>query len=240
MLPFGNPNANVPAASRGVLRIIGLFFLLGAASMAGAAEPAAVAIPQTPEALRHGAETVTGVCLACHSLKYLKYGDLSQLGFTGKDVDALRNGKSLKESLQPEMAPDMLRESFGGLPPDLSLMAKAREGGPAYIYGLLTGFYQKADGNVDNHVFPGIKMPDVLSYGDAKEPAQRAALEAQARDVAAFLAWAADPHAAERRGLGYYVLGYLAVLTFLLYLTNRKIWARLDEHAHGHARPPAD
>lgn len=218
-----------------------LAFLCWAAaqSLSAAAESAAVAIPQTPEAIRRGAETVANICLACHSLKYLNYGDLAGLGFSGKEVDSLRNGKSLKEALRTDMAPDMLRESFGSLPPDLSLMAKAREGGPQYIYGLLTGFYQNAEGNVDNHLFPGIKMPDVLSYGDAKEPAQRAALEAQARDVAAFLAWAADPHAAERRGLGYYVLGYLAVLTFLLYLTNRKIWARLDEHAHGRARPPA-
>lgn len=206
-----------------------LAFLCWAAaqSLSAAAEPAAFPIPQTPEAIRRGAETVTNVCLACHSLKYLKYGDLAGLGFSGKEVDSLRNGKSLKEALQTDMAPDMLRESFGSLPPDLSLMAKAREGGPQYIYGLLTGFYQNAEGNVDNHLFPGIKMPDVLNFSDAKDPAQRAPLEAQARDVAAFLNWAADPHAEERQRLGYYVLGYLAVLTFLLYLSKRRIWARL-------------
>jgi ubiquinol-cytochrome c reductase cytochrome c1 subunit len=194
---------------------------------ASAAELADVDIPQTPESLKHGAETITNVCLACHSLKYLKYGDLSQLGFTDKDVDAMRNGKSVKEPLQTDMAPDMLRESFGVVPPDLSLMAKAREGGPRYIYSLLTGFYQKADGSVDNHLFPGVKMPDVLNYSDAKEPAQRAALQEQARDAAAFLAWVADPHAAERHRLGYYVLGYLLILTLFLYLSKRRIWARL-------------
>ena len=165
--------------------------------------------------------------MACHSLKYLKYGDLSQVGFTEKEVDALRNGKGLKDSLQTDMDPGMLRESFGLLPPDLSLMAKAREGGPRYIYSLLTGFYQKADGGVDNHFFPGVKMPDVLNYSDAQDPAQRAALQEQARDAAAFLAWVADPHAAERHRLGYYVLGYLAILTLFLYLSKRRIWARL-------------
>ncbi len=211
------------------LRIgIVIMLCMAAQAMASDAESPAVDMPQTPEALRHGAETTVNVCLACHSLKYLKYGDLSRLGYTDEELDALRSGKGLKEPLQTDMAPDMLRESFGVLPPDLSLMAKAREGGPAYIYHLLTGFYQKPDGTVDNHVFAGVKMPDVLSYSDTADPAQRATLEAQAREVSAFLAWAADPHAAERRRLGYYVLAYLAVLTLLLYWSKRRIWSRLD------------
>jgi ubiquinol-cytochrome c reductase cytochrome c1 subunit len=186
-----------------------------------------VDITQPPEELRHGAETIINVCLGCHSLKYLKYGDLSQLGFTEKEVDTLRNGKSLKEPLQTDMAPEMLRESFGVVPPDLSLMAKAREGGPRYIYTLLTGFYQKADGAVDNHLFPSVRMPDVLNYSDAKDAPQRVAVQTQARDAAVFLAWVADPHDADRHRLGYYVLGYLALFTLLLYLSKRRIWARL-------------
>lgn len=209
-------------------RVVGFIMLCAAAGGSFAAdEPAAVAIPHTPESMRRGAETAVNVCLGCHNLKFVKYGDLLQLGITGKQLDTLRNGKSLKEELHTDMDPGMLRESFSLVPPDLSLMAKAREGGPRYIYGLLTGFYQKKGGGVDNHIFPGIKMPDVLSYSDAKDAAQRAAVESQARDVAAFLAWAADPHAAERHRLGYYVLAYLAVLTALLYLTKRRIWARL-------------
>ena len=187
-----------------------------------------MAIPQTPEAVRRGAEVITNVCVACHSLKYVKYGGLSELGFSAKDLDTMRGGKELKEPLLAGMDPDMLRESFGVEPPDLSLMANAREGGASYIYALLMGFYQKPDGSVDNHVFPGIKMPDVLNTSDAKDPAQRAPLEEQAKDVAAFLNWAADPHAAERRHLGYYVIAYLVVLTILLYLSKRRVWARLD------------
>jgi ubiquinol-cytochrome c reductase cytochrome c1 subunit len=213
---------------------IGLFIFLCVAAgqpLALAVELANVDIPHTPEAVRRGAQVISNVCMSCHSLKYVKYGGLSQLGFSSKDLDTLRNGKSLKEPLLTDMSPDMLRESFGTLPPDLSLMANAREGGAVYIYSLLTGFYQKADGSVDNHVFPGIKMPDVLNFSDAKEPAQRAPLEEQAKDAAAFLAWAADPHAAERHRLGYYVLIYLVVLTILLYLSKRRVWARLGKVA---------
>lgn len=187
-----------------------------------------VDIPRTPEARQKGAETAVNVCLTCHGLKYLKYSDLAQLGFTVQQLDTLRGDNKPNEALQAGMDPAMLREGFGLLPPDLSLMAKAREGGPAYIYKLLTGFYYKDDGSVDNHRFPGVKMPDVLGYSDAKDPAQRAALEAQARNVAAFLAWAADPHAEQRYHLGYFVLAYLAVLTLFLYLSKRRIWARLN------------
>ena len=205
---------------------VGLFVILGI--IAGPSQAAEIDIPHAPEALRRGAEVVANVCLTCHSLKYVQYGGLSQLGFNAKELDTLRSDKDLKEPLLAGMDPDMLREGFGILPPDLSLMANAREDGPAYIYELLTGFYQKADGSVDNHVFPGIKMPDVLNYSDAKESAQRAPLQEQAKDVAAFLVWTADPHAAERHHLGYYVLAYLAVLTLLLYLSKRRVWARLD------------
>jgi len=203
-------------------------FVIVSQGLTSAAEVADVDIPHSPAAVRRGAEVMTNVCVACHSLKYVKYGNLSQLGFTAKDLDSMRGGKKLKEPILTDMDPGMLRESFGLVPPDLSLMAKAREGGADYIYSLLTGFYQKADGSVDNHVFPGVKMPDVLNYSDAKETAQRAPLQEQARDVAAFLRWAADPHAADRHRLGYYVLTYLVVLTLLLYLAKRRIWARLD------------
>jgi len=203
----------------------GLFILLCMATWEVSAE---VDIPHDLEAVQKGAETATNVCMGCHSLKFVRYEDLSQLGFTDKQLDDLRGSKSLKEHLQADMDPTMLREGFGLLPPDLSLMANAREGGPAYIYELLTGFYTESDGNVDNHLFPGVKMPDVLNYSDAADPAERAAVEGQAREVAAFLAWAADPHAAERHHLGYYVLAYLVVLTLLLYISKRRIWARLD------------
>lgn len=214
------------------LRLALLVVLAAVAAAARAAGPLAdIDIPQTPDARRKGAETVVTVCLGCHSLKYLSYGDLAPLGFTAAELDALRSGKGLKDALQTDMAADMLRESFGSVPPDLSLMAKAREGGPRYIYSLLTGFYQKPDGSVDNRLFPGIKMPDVLNYSDTGAPAKRAALQEQARDTAAFLLWAADPRAPERFRLGYFVMAYLGILTGFLYWSKRRVWSRLDQAA---------
>jgi cytochrome c1 len=61
----------------------------------------------------------------------------------------------------------------------------------------------------------------------ATEAAQRTEIQNNARDIVSFLAWAADPHEQDRHKLGYYVLGYLFVLTFMLYLVKNQIWSRL-------------
>ena len=94
------------------------------------------------------------------------------------------------------------------------------------------------------HFRPGeIVDPDALSglrvWGEVAElgehlttiidPAQIAELNKKAREVASFLAWAADPRAQERKSLGYYVIGYLIIFTTMLYFLKGIIWARLDK-----------
>jgi ubiquinol-cytochrome c reductase cytochrome c1 subunit len=59
------------------------------------------------------------------------------------------------------------------------------------------------------------------------DPAQRAELQAKARDIVSFLAWAADPHEGERRKLGQYVIAYLLFLAVLLFVVKNQIWSRL-------------
>lgn len=185
-----------------------------------------VEIDHGSDAIRRGAATVTGVCLTCHSLKYLRYRDLLALGFSAAELEAMSMGNPPAAQLTALTPADVSAQTYGRAPPDLSLMAKAREGGPRYIYSLLTGFYQDEQGATNNHLYPGIRMPDILGWGSA-DAAQRAALEQQAKDAAAFLTWAADPRALERQRLGYYVLGYLLVFTLLLYLVKQRVWARL-------------
>jgi cytochrome c1 len=145
----------------------------------------------------------------------------------------------------------------GVLPPDLSLITKSRAGwegslatfytttlfngigGPEYVYSVLTGYEQTppelADQQPDtghyNPYFvgaPWIAMPPPLSdgavtYGDETE----ATVDQMARDVAAFLAWAAEPTIEERKRIGFQVLLYMAVLTVLLYLIKNMIWSRI-------------
>ena len=192
-----------------------------------AKEFAEVEFERSPDALKRGAEVVTGVCMGCHSLHYVKYRDLQKVGFTSAELDTLRGSKSLDEPLLSATTDEVAIELFGLVPPDQSLLAKAREGGASYIYALLTHYEKDAQGNVSNELFPGLRMPDVLNYASADLP-QRVALQQQVRDAALFLEWASDPHADERRHIGVYVLAYLFVLTFLLYLIKRRVWARLS------------
>ena len=206
-----------------------LWFVVAGAWANEAKQLQKIDLPTSPEALQRGAETVTGVCLGCHNLKYIKFSDLSRLGFSKEKLDELRIGHSLDDPLLSSMTAEVSKQAFGITPPDLSLMAKARVGGPDYIYAFLTGFYTNDKGNTDNNIFPGAKMPDVLSVASAKNE-ERAGIENKAKEVAAFLEWAGDPSAQERRGLGRYVIAYLIVLTILLYLVKRRTWAKLKRH----------
>lgn len=178
-------------------------------------------------AVERGAETVLNACHGCHALKYIRYRDLAGFGIDRKKIDEWRGDQSLEASLTSLMPDDAAMQSFGLIPPDLSLITQAREGGTSYVYSYLTGYYLTADGVAGNHVFSETKMPDALGMSVTTDSAQRAALQGKARDVVSFLAWAADPHEKERHELGYYVIGYLIILTLLLYFVKKQVWSRL-------------
>lgn len=116
-----------------------------------------------------------------------------------------------------------------------------QEGGANYLYALLTGYHEKpekvtlSDGMNYNVAFPGnqIAMPNVLdggpvNYADGQEKYDGPApsLEQNARDVTAFLAWAADPSLNERKRIGWVVMLYLLITTVLLYLGKRRLWSK--------------
>ena len=176
-----------------------------------------------------GAETVMTVCSGCHSLKYIHFRELVKLGLGKDKVDGWRGTNPMGASIASQMPVEAAVSSFGKAPPDLSLMAKAREGEANYIYSYLLGYYTTPDGATGNHYFPTTKMPDVLSVAGVTDPAQLAELKKKAREVTSFLVWAADPHAQERKSLGYYVLGYLLVFTTMLYFLKGRIWSTLDK-----------
>jgi len=180
--------------------------------------------------LERGAETVATVCTGCHGLKYIKFRDLLTLGIDKDKVEAWRNGQPLDNTLQAQMPEDAARAAFNGAaPPDLSLMAAAREGGGNYLYSYLTGYHKNEKGELTNSVFTGTQMPDILAAADATDEKQRADVEAKAKEVSSFLVWAADPHAQERKRMGYYVLVYVAFMTVLLYLWKKRIWREIDK-----------
>lgn len=177
--------------------------------------------------VEHGAEQLMGQCHSCHSMKYIHYRDLVNFGMDKQKVDTWRGDQPIDAPLTSQMPDEAAMQSFGKVPPDLSLMTKAREGGANYVYSYLIGYYTTKEGMASNHVFPETKMPDILGMSGATEPDQQNEIKANARDIVSFLAWSADPHEQERHHLGYYVIGYLIILTALLYVVKNRVWAKL-------------
>ena len=125
----------------------------------------------------------------------------------------------------------------GAYPPDLSIIVKARKGGPEYIRSLLLGYdyevpedYDVRPGTYYNPYFSGgiLAMPPVL-FEDGVEYADGtpATVEQQAADITAFLAWAAEPHMEVRKRMGLAVMLYLLLLCGLLYAAYRTLWSRV-------------
>ena len=144
------------------------------------------------------------------------------------------------------------RASNGGaLPPDMSLLAAAREGGPNYIYSLVAYGYKPTPAGVTNpppgkyynQVYPGdlsstwsgdpnkvpvggfISMPPPLTNCKVTfDDGSPCDVDHEAKDVAAFLTWASDPHMDQRKQTGAAVLIYLGIFSVLLYGSYRAIW----------------
>lgn len=178
-------------------------------------------------ALERGVDSFMNLCHGCHSLKYVHYRDLASFGIDKDRITAWRGSAPLDAAMLSLLSDEAALQSFGKIPPDLSMMVRAREGGNRYVYSYLTGYFIDADGNVSNHRFPLTKMPDALGISSTTDPLQRSRLLEQAHDIVSFLSWASDPHEGERESLGYYVVGYLILLTVLLFNVKLQVWSRL-------------
>ncbi len=208
-------------------------------------------------AIQRGFQVYTEVCASCHGVKYLAFRNLIDAGFTEDQVKAIAAEVKVEDGpddegemfMRPAVPSDYLPSPFandnearannnGALPPDLSLITKARTGGPDYLFALLTGYeeeapegFELADGMNYNHYFTGnqIAMPpplfeDGVEYVDGTE----ASVEQMAADVTHFLAWVAEPHRDASKRIGLKAILFLIVLTALFYATKRKVWA--DTH----------
>ena len=204
-------------------------------------------------ALRRGFQVYTEVCAACHSLRLVHYRNLLAIGFSEDQVKAIAaeyevtDGPDAEGEMfdRPARPSDRFVSPFpndnaaraannGALPPDLSLVAKSRIGGPDYLHGLMVG-YRDAPQGMDmsedmayNMYFPGhqIAMPaplseDLVEYADGTE----ATVGQMARDVTHFLVWAAEPELEERKRMGVKVVLFLLLLTGMLYAVKRAVWS---------------
>ena len=224
--------------------------------------------------LQRGFKVYKEVCQACHSLSLVAFRTLGDPGgpaFSPAQVTAIaldykvqdgpndagemfeRQGRPADRFPKPFPNDNAARAANGGaLPPDLSVIAKARtyergglwflldlvtqyqEQGPDYLVALLTGYtdapkdFALPSGTHYNKYFPGhaIGMPNPLSDGQVTYDDGAPQTAAQyAKDVTAFLMWAAEPHMEARKRIGMQVMIFLLVFAGLLYFTKKKVWA---------------
>jgi ubiquinol-cytochrome c reductase cytochrome b/c1 subunit len=229
--------------------------------------------------LQRGFKVYREVCGNCHSLSLVSFRNLAEPGgpeFSAAAAQAVaaeykvkggpndqgemvdRPGQAADHFPPPFPNDAAARASNGGaLPPDLSVIAKARtyergfprflldlvtqyqEQGVDYIVALLKGYEQKpadmqmAPGMMYNKYFPGhgIAMPPPISDGQVSyDDGSPATIDQYAHDVAAFLAWTAEPHMEARKRLGLQVIIVLLVLSGLLYFTKKRIWHAVQLH----------
>jgi len=206
-------------------------------------------------ALQRGFQVYQLVCASCHSLDLVAYRHLEALGYSAAEVKAIAAAVTVTDGPndegemfeRPGLPSDPFKAPFpneqaarfvnnGAYPPDLSLMAKAREAGPDYIVALLTGYHEPPagfallEGMSYNAYFPGhqIAMPPPLVEGSVTyEDGTTASVEQMAADAATFLMWAAEPHLETRKQTGVKVVLFLLVMTGLLYAAKRKVWSDL-------------
>lgn len=202
--------------------------------------------------LQRGFQVFKGVCYSCHSLKHVRFEKLKALGFSEAEIKSIAREFEVDgpedEEGKPTKRPAGLSDVFqglypneeaaraannGSLPPDLSLMVKARPHGAHYLKALLLGYEEKpeefslAAGMHYNAYFSGnqIGMPppltdNIVQYQDGTP----ATIKQMAHDVTAFLAWAAEPELEERKRMGVRVLIFLLVFAGLMFLVNKRTW----------------
>jgi cytochrome c1 len=221
--------------------------------------------------LQRGFKVYREVCQVCHGLKMVAFRNLADLGYSEGQIKAIaseykiqdgpndqgemfeRAGRPADYFPPPWPNEQAARARYNGVPPDFSVLAKARsyergfpwfvfdmftqyqEQGVDYIHALLTGYednppagFSLAAGTFYNRYFPGhaIAMPQPLTdkqveYTDGSP----ATVDQYAKDVAAFMMWAAEPHMEARKRAGFQVMIFLIVFASLLYFTKKKVWA---------------
>lgn len=215
--------------------------------------------------LQRGFQVYKEVCAACHSLRFVAFRNLQDLGFSEVEIKALaksydiatiddageaitRKGLPADHFPSPYANPEAARAANGAIPPDLSLITKARHEGPSYVVSLLTGYttppksYIDHDGKPLQYVLPpnghynpyfpatSLAMPAPLSDGQVTyADGTKASVEQMSKDVATFLTWTAEPKLEARKKAGTGVLAFLALLIGFTFVSYKRIWANVKK-----------
>ncbi|WPX98204.1 Cytochrome c1 [Candidatus Megaera polyxenophila] len=208
------------------------------------------------QAAQRGAQVYLEVCSTCHSNHNLYYRNLKDIGFSEAEIKQLAQKYTVKDGPnaegemfdRPALPSDRFVSPYpneeaaraannGAYPVDLSLIIKARQDGPNYVFSLLSG-YQDAPADVKlmpglyyNPYFEGgqIAMPPPLTEGQVTfSDGTPATVEQMAKDVVVFLQWAAEPEMEHRKSMGLKVMIFLLVFTVFFYMAKKKIWKNIS------------
>jgi ubiquinol-cytochrome c reductase cytochrome c1 subunit len=212
--------------------------------------------------LQRGFQVYKEVCSACHSLRLVAFRDLEEIGFTKPEVKAIAKGwatevptiddkgeTSTRKAIPADYIPSPYANETAArasnnnaLPPDLSLITKAREGGAPYVDSILTGFQNPPaellkrfpdsappPGLHFNPYFPNLNIampPPLVADGQVTySDGTKATVAQMASDVSAFLIWTAEPKLEARHRYGIVIVIFLLIATGLAYAAYRNIWS---------------
>jgi ubiquinol-cytochrome c reductase cytochrome c1 subunit len=205
-------------------------------------------------ALQRGARNFVNYCLGCHSAKYVRYNRVAaDLGIPEQQMidNLMFTGERPFDTMRIGIDPGQAQRWFGVVPPDLSLIARAR--GTDYLYTFLRSFYADPTRptGVNNLVLPGSAMPHVLwqlqgvqeaiweGHPDAQGNVQKhfkefklatpgtmtpEEFDAFVRDTVAFLEYIGEPARLQRTSLGFPVIAFLVFFTLLAWALKREYW----------------
>jgi ubiquinol-cytochrome c reductase cytochrome c1 subunit len=191
--------------------------------------------------LQSGAKLYVNYCLGCHSLQFVRYGGLADLGLTEQQIrdNLMFTADKVGEPIKVPMDPKAGKQWFGVAPPDLSVVSRSR--GPDWLYTYLRTFYRDAKTATgwNNLVFENVGMPHALwtlqgerAYDREKRQwveISKGALsqveyDMAVRDLVNFLTYVGEPAATDRKAIGIVVLFVLGVVFIFAYLLKKEFW----------------
>ena len=225
--------------------------------------------------LQRGYKVYKEVCSACHSLELVAFRNLAQLGYSEGQVKAEAASWQVpgvdpttgEATTRPGVPTDYFPSPYpndvaaaaannNAIPPDLSLITKARHHGPAYVYSLLTGYREPSDAlmeefpdvapgpglyhnpyfaNLNIAMAPPLVADGQVTYDDGTE----ASIEQMSKDVAAFLTWTGEPTLVKRKQTGWPVIGFLIFATILAWFAKKQVWSDAKPRHHPDRRGEA-
>lgn len=203
--------------------------------------------------LQRGAKYFVNYCLNCHAAEYMRYSRLQDLGLSEQQIkdNLMFTSDKIGNVMTTALNPVDAKAWFGGVPPDLSVIARSR--GSDWLYTYLRTYYRddKSPTGWNNETFPNVGMPHVLhelqgvrvmrnvgeriGHDGKKAPVMKPVLDTPGAmtppeydlmvgDLVNYLTYMGEPARAQRTQMGVIALFVLGVLFLLALLLKLEYW----------------